>query len=198
MATSREETRERKRSGAPATGSKMARNTKQGSETSNITDQATGKQKDGEDLLQHAKKATGEIVTQVQQRVGSQLDRQKDSAASDLASVVNAVRRFGESLAGEEGGPITRYAAEYGDRAADSLDRFASYIREQDTRKLMSDVTDFGKRRPALLLGGAFLLGFAGARLIKSAVDDRTSGESSDQHFPSSQPANTTDAPLNV
>jgi hypothetical protein len=195
MSTSREETRERKSSGATS-GSKMARN--KGYETETTVQPTGTKQKDSEDLLQHAKKATGEIVTQVQQRAGSQLDRQKDSAASDLASVVNAVRRFGESLAGEEGGPIARHVAEFGDKAADNLDRFASYIREQNTRKLMSDVTDFGKRRPALLLGGAFLLGLAGARLIKSAVDDRMSGESSDERFPVSEPVTTTNAPLNV
>jgi hypothetical protein len=87
--------------------------------------------------------------------------------------------------------------AEYGDKAADGLDRFASYIREQDSRKLMRDVTDFGKRRPALLLGGAFLLGFAGSRLIKSAVEERSSDESLD--LPVSEPAATKmSAPLNV
>jgi|GEM_PF-3254126 len=198
MSTSREETRERKTGGETASGSKMARNSKQSYETSDATAQTKEtKQQEGEDLLQHAKKATAEIVTQVQQRASSQLDRQKDSAASDLASVVNAVRRFGESLAKEEGGPIARHVAEYGDKAADSLDRFASYIHEQDTRKLMSDVTDFGKRRPALLLGGAFLLGLAGARLIKS-VDDRMSGQSLDEKFPVPEPVTTTNTPLNV
>ena len=125
-----------------------------------------------QDLLQHAKQATGEIVNQVQQQAGSQLARQKDSAATDLTQVVQAVRRFGESLTGEgqEGGPIARYAAEYGDKAANSLERFSTYIREQDPKQLLNDVQNFGRRRPALLLGGAFLLGLAGARLIKSSM----------------------------
>lgn len=197
MSTSREETKERKPSGATS-GSKMPRDTKQGNQTSNTVPPTVTKQKDDEDLLQHAKKATGEIVNHVQQTASSQLDRQKDSAASDLDSVVNAVRKFGESLAGEEGGPIARYVGEYGDKAANGLDRFASYIREQDARKIMRDVTDFGKRSPGLLLGGAFLLGFAGARLIKSAVDERSSGESSDQTFRMSKPAAAKmNAPLN-
>ena len=125
-----------------------------------------------QDLLQHAKQATGEIVNQVQQQAGSQLARQKDSAATDLTQVVQAVRRFGESLTGQgqEGGPIARYAAEYGDKAANSLERFSTYIREQDPKQLLNDVQNFGRRRPALLLGGAFLLGLAGARLIKSSM----------------------------
>ena len=124
-----------------------------------------------QDLLQHAKQATGVIVDQVQQRAGSQLTRQKESTATDLSQVVDAVRRFGQGLGGEDSGPIARYAAEYGDKAANSLERLSTYIREQDPKQVLHDVQNFGRRRPALLLGGAFLLGFAGARLIKSSMD---------------------------
>ena len=124
-----------------------------------------------QNLLQQAKQTTGEIVNQVQQRAGSQLTRQKETAASDLSTVVNAVRQFGESLAGEENGPIARYAAQYGDKAANNLERLTNYIREQEPKQLLDDVQDFGRRRPAWLLGGAFLLGFAGARLIKSSME---------------------------
>ena len=124
-----------------------------------------------QDLLQHAKHATGEIVNQVQQRAGSQIERQKETAADQLSMVVNAVRQAGQNLSGEANGPIARYAAEYSDKAAQSLERFTNYIREQDARRLLDDVQNFGRRQPALLLGGAFLLGFAGARLIKSAME---------------------------
>jgi hypothetical protein len=152
------------------------------------TGQNTGGQQNAggqEDLLQHAKQATGAVVNQVQQQAGSQIARQKDSAASDLTQVVQAVRRFGESLTGQEGGPIARYAAEYGDKAAENLERFSTYIREQDPKQLLNDVQNFGRRRPALLLGGAFLLGLAGARLIKSSM----SMESHQQSFHPNTPA---------
>jgi hypothetical protein len=124
-----------------------------------------------QDLLQTASQATGDIVNKVQQRAGSTFARQKDSAATDLSQVVQAVRQFGQSLTQGEGGPIARYAAEYGDKAANSLERLSTYIREQEPKQLLNDVQNFGRRRPALLLGGAFLLGFAGARLIKSSMD---------------------------
>lgn len=131
-----------------------------------------GQQRGGEqDLLQHAKQAGGEIVSQVQQRAGSQVNRQKETAATQISQVANAVRRIRENLSGEDIGPIGRYAADYGDKAADGLERLSNYIRQQDPKQLLDDVQKFGRRRPALLLGGAFLLGFAGARLIKSAMD---------------------------
>lgn len=136
------------------------------------TQGTSGEKSGGQDLLQKAKQTTGEIVNQVQQRAGSQLTQTQESAATELSKVVNAVRRFGETLAEEQGGgPIARYAAEYGDKAANNLERLSNYIREQNPKQLLEDVQDFGRRRPAWLLGGAFLLGFAGARLIKSSME---------------------------
>lgn len=129
----------------------------------------------GQDLLQQAKQTTNEVVSQVQQQASSQINRQKETAASELSTVVNAVRRFGETLNNEGQGPIARFAAQYGDKAADSLDRVAKYLREQDPKRLLNDVQSFGRRQPALMIGGAFLLGFAGARIIKSSMDAASS-----------------------
>ena len=159
-----------KRSAAPAP-KQTAGKKPQGNEATNQQPGQTGNQNQDQDLLQHAKQAGGEIVNQVQQQAGTQIDRQKETAANQLSQVVNAVRQFGQSLSGEENGPIARYAAEYGDKAANSLERFSNYIREQDAKRLLNDVQNFGRRQPALLLGGAFLLGFAGARLIRSSME---------------------------
>ena len=133
---------------------------------------ATGQQAGGEqDLLQHAKHAGGEIVSKVQEQAGSQLNRQKETAASQLSQVANAVRRIRENLPQEELGPIAQFVGDYGEKAADKLERLSTYIREQDGKRLLADVQNFGRRQPALLLGGAFLLGFAGARLIRSSME---------------------------
>jgi hypothetical protein len=125
----------------------------------------------GQDLLQQAKQTTNEVVSQVQEQANSQINRQKETAASQLDTVVSAVRRFGETLNNEGEGPIARFAAQYGDKAAEKLDGVARYLREQDPKRLLNDVQSFGRRQPALMIGGAFLLGFAGARLIKSSMD---------------------------
>jgi hypothetical protein len=141
-------------------------------QTSQQKQQNQGSQQgDGQDLMQDAKQTASEVVNQVQQRAGDQINRQKESAVSELNTVVNAVRRFGETLNNEGNGPIARIAAQYGDKAANGLDRFARYLREQDPRRLLDDVQNFGRRQPALLIGGAFLLGLAGARVIKSSME---------------------------
>lgn len=170
--------------GTAATASKMAANNKKPGEAESpasnqgATGTQTGSQQNqggGQDLLQQAKQTTNEVVSQVQQQANSQINRQKETAASELSTVVNAVRRFGETLNNEGQGPIARFAAQYGDKAAESLDRVARYLREQDPKQLLNDVQNFGRRQPALMIGGAFILGFAGARIIKSSMDAASS-----------------------
>jgi hypothetical protein len=166
--------------GTAATASKMAADKKPGGESPTPGQGATGSQPQNQGnqnqgnqqgLLQQAKQTTNEVVSQVQQQASSEINRQKETAASELSTVVNAVRQFGKTLNSEGQGPIARFAAQYGDKAADGLDRVARYVREGDPKRLLADVQSFGRRQPALMIGGAFLLGFAGARLIKSSMD---------------------------
>ena len=126
----------------------------------------------GEDLLQQAKQTTSEVVDKVQQQAGSRLDRGKDRAAKELQKVAGAVRELGEGLGGQDQGPIAHYAAQYGKKAADGLERLTNYLRENDTRALVSEIEKFGRRQPAIL-GGAFLLGQAG-RFFKSSMPAAT------------------------
>jgi hypothetical protein len=164
------ETSKRAASPAPKQGASQK---PQGTEASTSTaGESTNQQTGGQnqDLLQHAKQAGGEIVSQVQQQASTQIDRGKETATNE--QVVNAVKQLGQTLSsGEANGPIARFAAQYSDKAANSLERMTNYIREQDAQRLLNDVQNFGRRQPALLLGGAFLLGFAGARLIRSSMD---------------------------
>jgi hypothetical protein len=159
--------------GGPATASKKAASKKpQGGETPQSQGDGGMNQNAGnKGLVQQAKETTNQIMNQVQERAGSQFSQQKETAANQLSTVVNAVRRFGETLSQEGDGPIARYASDYGNKAADSLERFTNYIRQRDGKQLLDDVQNFGRRQPVLLIGGAFLLGFAGARLIKSSMD---------------------------
>ena len=123
-----------------------------------------------DNLLQHAKETTSNVVDQVQQQAGSRIDRRKDEAVSELEKVAGAVRQLGQGLGDQQQGPLVQYAAEYGKKAADGLERLTNYLRQNDTRALVSEIEDFGRRQPAILLGGAFLLGLAGARFLKSSM----------------------------
>ena len=126
-----------------------------------------------EGLIDKAKQTTGQVVEQVQQQATTRLDRQKETAAVGLKSVADAVRQTGQSLREQEQGGIAQYAAEYGERAAEQIERFTDYLRERDVNQLVAEVEDFARRQPALFIGGAFLLGFAGSRFLKSSSPAR-------------------------
>ena len=86
-------------------------------ERSRTTNQQTGGK--NQDLLQHAKEAGGEIVNKVQEQAGSQINRQKETAATEISQVANAVRSIRETLPAKTSGAIARFAADYGDKAAE-------------------------------------------------------------------------------
>ncbi|MCA1579246.1 MAG: hypothetical protein LC794_18005 [Acidobacteria bacterium] len=149
-----------------------------------------------DNLLQHAKETTSNVVDQVQQQAGSKIDRRKDEAANELEKVVGAVRQFGQGLGDQQQGPLVQYAAEYGKKAADGLERFTNYLRETDTRELVHGVERFARRQPALVLGGAFLLGLAGARFLKSSMSGAATR--SDTDFGRALPPPPTHQPIHV
>lgn len=156
----------------------------------------------GNDLLQHAKQTTSEVVGQVQQQAGSRIDQTKDQAAKELQRVAGAVRQLGDQLGNQQDqGAIGQYAAQYGKKAADGLERFTKYLRENDTKALVSELENLGRRQPALLIGGAFLLGLAGARFLKSSMPAMRTNMNLDRGLtppPTHQPAHvsTTSATL--
>ncbi len=66
----------------------------------------------------------------------------------------------------EQAGPLVDYA----EQAAGWLDDTASYIEERGIEGLAADVVDFARRRPAVFLAGAAVVGFGVGRLIRSGA----------------------------
>ena len=102
----------------------------------------------------------------IQQRVTSRVDEQKNRAADGLGGIADVFRAAGDELRNEN-----ETLASYVDMASDQLKRFATQIRERGVSDMMDDVNRFARRRPALFIGGAFLLGVGLARFLKSSSD---------------------------
>jgi hypothetical protein len=106
-----------------------------------------------------------------------QLQAQADMQASRLAGALFQVG--GQAVALSQGrpaqaGPLVDYA----EQAATWLDDTASYIEERGLEGLAGDVVDFARRRPAVFLAGAAVVGFGVGRLIRSGglTDDSSNG----------------------
>lgn len=111
------------------------------------------------------------LLNGMKQKVTSRVDEQKNRAADGLGGIADVIRTAGNELRGENDA-----LASYVDMASDQMRRFADQIRERGVVDMMDDVSQFARRRPALFIGGAFLVGLGIARFLKSSAergDDR-------------------------
>ncbi|HVG33973.1 MAG TPA: hypothetical protein VM911_12870 [Pyrinomonadaceae bacterium] len=125
------------------------------------------------DILAQAGQSTGQAASQaagqVQEQATSRLDHGKATLVEGLGSVVEQIRVMGENLRNTEQGGVVHYAAQYGDTAANQLERLSSYLNEHEVGELVGEVEDFARRNASYFVGGAFLLGLLGARFLKSS-----------------------------
>ena len=110
----------------------------------------------------------------VKQRVTSRVDEQKNRAADGLGGIADVFRTAGNELRMEN-----ETLASYVDAASDQMRRVADHIRERGVTDMIDDLNQFARRRPALFIGGAFLVGLGIARFLKSSAgnsDNRSYG----------------------
>jgi hypothetical protein len=102
---------------------------------------------------------------QARDRAKTSLGESKGQIAEQVGSVAEALRRTTEHLRSEN---QTRFAG-FTDTLARQVDQVANYLREKDAAAMKNDLENLARRQPALVLGGALVLGLIGARFIKSS-----------------------------
>jgi hypothetical protein len=124
------------------------------------------------------------LMDQAREGAINRLDQQRERAATGLESMVNALRQSGRDLQTDNA-----TVAGYVDTFATQVERVAGGLHEKDMRQMMNDLERFARRRPGVFLGGAFVIGLAAARFLKSSSRPeepwRTSGASSTSYPPS-------------
>lgn len=134
------------------------------------SESATGetRQKSREVAAQGQEKAQ-EAAQQGREKAEGQIAVQKERAADQLEGVSRALRQTGEQLRHENQDSFGGYA----DRAAGQTERLSRFLHEKRGDELLGEVEDFARNKPAVFLGGAFAVGIAAARFIKSSAGER-------------------------
>ena len=109
-------------------------------------------------------KGTGGVMDQVKQQASTRVNEQKVRAAEGLGSVASAIRQASEHLRTEN-----QTLATYADKAVDQIQLFADRMRDKDPAEMLRDAERFARRNPTAFVGGAFVLGLALARFLKSS-----------------------------
>jgi hypothetical protein len=129
------------------------------------------------------------LLGDIKQNVTSRVDEQKNRAADGLGGIANVFRSASNELRNEN-----EVVAQYVDMASDQLRRFADQIRQKGVTDMLDDVHNFARRRPALFIGGAFLVGLGIARFLKSSAE-RQAYDEQDTSFSSVDPMTASSVP---
>src|SRR5918998_4354733 len=107
--------------------------------------------------------AAGELRSDAQQigskaadRLHSEVDARKDSAATQAKSVSTAI----QSAAGQLDDNAPAWLRSAFQQGADQIQRFAETLEQKDSRQILNEVQSFARERPALFLGACAAAGF--------------------------------------
>jgi hypothetical protein len=119
-------------------------------------------------VTQQAQETAQGAIGQASQQTKSVAQDQKQKASESLTRVAQALHATSQQLQEQGQGP----AGQMIDTAAQRLERVAGYLQARDISQLIGEVEGFARRQPPVFLGGAFVLGLALSRFLKSSPAD--------------------------
>lgn len=148
--------------------------------TTNKVEQKAGQAVD--QVQQQAEQLTGKA----KQQATSQAETRKNQVAQELTAIADAVRQAGTQLRQQEHDTV----ANYSDMAAQRVDELAQTLQERDVNQLLAEAGQLARKRPGLVVGGAFAVGLLGARFLKSSsMPDSGAGGQPEPGYPYGYPA---------
>ncbi|MBC7807520.1 MAG: hypothetical protein H7145_15395 [Akkermansiaceae bacterium] len=124
------------------------------------------------ELAEQAKSKVSELTSQATDKVKEQLGGQKDKAAEGLTAITGVIRQSATTLEEKGQTPIADAVTGF----AGQIENFTGYLQGKSVDELAEDVTTYAKQNPQLFVGGAFLLGMALARFLKSSSRTSSTG----------------------
>ncbi len=119
-----------------------------------------------------AQEKVGQAAGQLQGRITEQLDQRSTQVAEQISERASDLRSVSETLRsqGKEG------PAKAADQLAGYAERAGGYLRERDSKTILADLEDLGRRQPLAAAAGGLLLGFAASRFLKASSRQRYAG----------------------
>jgi hypothetical protein len=110
---------------------------------------------------------------QARDRASSSLGESKGQLSEQVRNIAETLRRTSEHLRSEDQQRIAGLT----DTVARQVEQVADYLSNKDARAMRQDLENLARRQPAVMIGGALVLGLIGARFFKSS--ERRSGRRS-------------------
>ena len=131
-----------------------------------------------EDTTQRVRDAAGNAVGDIKAAAGSAMDDVKNAALHQVEGVREKAGEMGHTtasrfrdLAGQVEQDMPWLSGAFV-KSADGLDTVTDSLTRGDVGQALNGLTDFAKRQPAIFLGASVALGFALARVGKTAIEE--------------------------
>lgn len=126
-----------------------------------------------EELAGEAQEKAHQASAKAQEMLREQVDQRSTQAGERATGTAQDLRSVSEELRNQGKDTPARFA----DEAAERTERLGSYLSESDADRLLSDVEEFGRRRPWAVLAGGLAVGMAAARFLKASSQSRYQGQ---------------------
>jgi len=127
-----------------------------------MTETATEVREQAQEKAQEAaSKASDTARAQIDQR-STELGQRVGTTADDIRTVGQQLREQGKDQ-----------PAKLADQAAQHVERVGNWLRDSDGDRLLSDVEDFGRRRPWAFALGGLAVGVVASRFLKASSTQR-------------------------
>lgn len=117
------------------------------------------------DAKESAMQTANDMLGDMRTRANSLVDERKAMAADRLHSFADALRQTGSTLQDRQEESVAGYA----NAAADQIEKFSGYLRQQDIGNVLQEVQNFARRQPEVFVAGTLAAGFLLGRLFKSS-----------------------------
>ena len=118
------------------------------------------------DSMQRVKDAAGTVVERGKQAASDAISDGAQRAGGVADSTASALRRAAADVEGDN-----RLIGSALRKSAESIERAAQSFQGGDVTRALDDLGGFARRQPALFLGASLALGFALARVGKTAIE---------------------------
>jgi hypothetical protein len=115
--------------------------------------------------MAQTKASAGQAIDRAKDQVKSQITSQKDRTVDGLSGAVRALESTGQQFRNEDLALVANYA----DSLTGQVRRASDYLSERSVDDIARDVEGFARKNPSLFIGGAFVLGIALARFLRSS-----------------------------
>lgn len=135
-------------------------------------DGMTGVSSTPDDAARRMKEAAGTVIERGKQAASDAATKGAERVSSSAETTASALRRAAADV--EDDNRMIGTALRKG---AESIERAAQSLQGGDLSRVVDDLNGFARRQPALFLGASVALGFALARVGKTAIEQNSSAD---------------------